>query len=328
MSGLRPSRSPLIGGALAVLLGIGLTGCARAGTAAEAQGPQPAFGVSAATAVLAAFDNADSAASTAGDVTGLRAQEVSPSLDGSIAAVNKARLAQRAQPGFRHVDPVFALPAGDAGCFLVTAKLQLTGEEMPLADVSHFVRTPQGGWKISHNVQIGSDGQAALAQMGSASAVTSAEALPDGLRQRLAAQLFARTIGSMTPDTTLVASSDLLDRKFAGGWAVYTQQMQQAGMTVTRTFGQADWSQCAARTAAGTLAFVTLTVSDTITGRSVSLTPAAPDMAALGRTSAVHGRSIRVGRLQTLLLLVPPDGSAPATVLGLADAPVSLDVVK
>jgi hypothetical protein len=338
VSGLRPSRSPLTGGAtrpkIAIallgigLLGTGLAGCARSGPAAAAQDPGPAFGVSAATEVLAAFDTADSAASAAGDVAGLRAQEVSPSLDGSIAAVNKARTVRRNQPGFRHVDPVFALPAGDAGCFLVTAKLRLTGEELPLTDVSHFVRTPQGSWKISHNVQIGPDGQAALADLGSASAVASTEALPDGLRQRLAAQLFARTIGSGAPDTTLIASSVLLDRRFAGGWAVYAQQMQGAGMTVARTFDQAEWAGCAARTSAGTLAFVTLAVSDKITGHAVSLTPAAPDMAALGRTSAVHGRSIRIDRRQTFLLLVPSGGSAPASVLGLADAPVSLDVTK
>lgn len=328
MSGLRPSRSPLAGGALVVLLGIGLTGCARSGPAAAAPGPDPAFGVPAATEVLAAFDNADSAASQAGDLTGLRAQEVGPSLDGSIAAVNKARLVRRNQPGFRHVDPVFALPAADAGCFLVTAKLRLTGEELPLTDVSHFIRTPQGSWKISHNVQIGPDGQAALAGLGSASAVASTQALTDGLRQRLAAQLFSRTIGAGAPDTTLVASNVLLDRRFAGGWAVYSQQMQGAGMAVARGFDHADWSRCAARTSAGTLAFVTLAVSDTITGHAVSLTPAAPDMAALGRTAAVHGRSIRVGRLQTFLLLVPSDGAAAASVLGLADAPVSLDVVK
>ncbi|GIE91028.1 hypothetical protein [Actinoplanes regularis] len=328
MSRLRPSRSPLAGGILAVLLGFGLTGCARSETAAAAPGPAPAFGVPAATEVLAAFDNADSAATVAGDVAGLRTSEVSPSLDGSVAAVNKARLVKRNQPGFRHVDPVFALPADDAGCFLVTAKLRLTGEELRMTDVSHFLRTPEGSWKLSHNVQIGPDGQAALASLGSASAVASAEALPDELRQRLAAQLFTRTIGSEAPDTTLVASNVLLDRRFAGGWAVYTQQMQGVGMTVARTFSRAQWSDCAARTSAGTLAFVTLAVSDTITGKAASLTPDAPDMAALGRSAAVHGRSIRIARLQTFLLLVPPDGTAPAKLLGLADAPVSLDVAK
>jgi hypothetical protein len=329
VSRLLPSRLPLTGGVLAVLLGTALTGCAgQAGEAVAAAGPEPAFGASAATEVLAAFDNADSAASAAGDVTGLRAQEVSPSLDGSIAAVNKARLVRRNQPGFKHVNPVFALPAADAGCFLVMARLRLTGEELPLNDVSHFTRTPEGSWKISHNVQIGPDGQAALAALGRSSAVASTEALPDGLRQRLAAQLFARTIGSGAPDTTLVASNVLLDRRFAGGWAIYTQQMQGAGMTVARTFARAEWSRCAARTPAGTLAFVTLDVSDTITGKAVSLTPAAPDMAALGRTAAVHGSRIRVARVQSFLVLVPPDGAAPATLLGLADAPVSLDVVK
>ncbi|MCU7723834.1 hypothetical protein ODJ79_08925 [Actinoplanes sp. KI2] len=328
MSRLRPSRSPLTGGILAVLLGFGLTGCARSETAAAAPGPAPAFGVPAATDVLAAFDKADSAATVAGDVPGLRTSEVSPSLDGSIAAVNKARLVRRNQPGFRHVDPVFALPADTAGCFLVTAKLRLTGEELLVTDASHFIRTPAGGWKLSHNVQIGPDGQAALASLGSASAVPSAEALPDGLRQRLAAQLFTRTTGAETPDTTVVASNVLLDRRFAGGWAIYSQQMQGAGMKVARTFSRAEWSDCAARTSAGTLAFVTLAVSDTITGSAAALTPEAPDMAALGRTAAVHGRSIRIARLQTFLLLVPPDGSGPATVLGLADAPVSLDVAK
>ncbi|GAA0587221.1 hypothetical protein GCM10010172_85410 [Paractinoplanes ferrugineus] len=329
MSRLRPNRSPLTAGILAVLLGAGLTGCARGETAAvAAPGPAPAFGAPAATGVLAAFDDADSAATVAGDLAGLRGQEVSPSLDASVAAVNKARLVRRNQPGFRHVDPVFALPTADTGCFLVTAKLRLTGEELLLRDVSHFVRTPEGGWKLSHNVQIGPDGQAALASLGSAAAVSSTEALPAGLRERLAAQLFARTIGSGAPDTTLVASNVLLDRRFAGGWAVYSQQMQGAGMAVARTFQKAQWSDCAARTSAGTLAFVTLAVSDTITGPTASLTPAAPDMAALGRSEAVHGRRIRVARLQTFLLLVPADAAAPASLLGLADAPVSLDVTK
>jgi hypothetical protein len=328
VSRLRPSRSPLTGAILAVLLVSGSTGCARSGTAAAAPGPAPAFGAPAATEVLTAFDTADSAATVAGDAAALRASEVSPSLDGSIAAVNKARLVKRKQPAFQHVDPVFALPATTEGCFLVVAKLRLTGEELLINDASHFLRTPEGSWKLSHNVQIGPDGQAALAALGTASAVTTGEAVPDAQRERLAKQLFTRTTGAEAPDTTLVASNVLLDQRFAGGWAVYSQQMQGAGMTVARTFGKAEWSDCAARTSAGTLAFVTLSVSDTITGKAAALTPEAPDMAALGRSEAVHGRSIRVDRLQTFLLLVPADGAAPASVLGLADAPVSLDVAK
>jgi len=312
-----------------------LSGCARAGEAAGKDLPDPAavaFGVPEATAVLAAFDSADSAASSAGDLAGLRGQEVSPSLDGSVAAVNKARHFQRKQPGFQHVEPAFALPAtGDPGCFLVTAKLRLAGEELPLTDVSHFTRTPEGTWKISHNVQVAPDGVATVRALAGAAAGASEEALAGPVRQRLAAQVFARTTGSGSRDTALLASGTLLDQQFAGGWAIYTQQMTEAGMTVTRTLDRAGWSPCAARTTAGTLVFLTLNAHDTVTrsggaAGDVTLPATAPDLIALGRPAAARGHRLRVSRVETFLLLVPPAG--PARLLGLGDAPTSLAVEK
>ncbi|MEK8104190.1 hypothetical protein NKG94_01880 [Micromonospora sp. M12] len=79
------------------------------GEPVDAATPAPhgsaAFGRDRAALVLTAFDQADSAASVAGDVEALRAQEVSPSLDLSIAAVRRAAYNQRPQPSFQHINP-------------------------------------------------------------------------------------------------------------------------------------------------------------------------------------------------------------------------------
>ncbi|WP_210874122.1 hypothetical protein, partial [Micromonospora sp. D75] len=87
---------PFAAAAAALLM---LTGCG--GEPVDAATPAPegsaGFGRDRAALVLTAFDQADSAASVAGDIETLRTQEVPPSLDLSVAAVRRAAYNQQAQ---------------------------------------------------------------------------------------------------------------------------------------------------------------------------------------------------------------------------------------
>jgi hypothetical protein len=320
----------LAAGAVAVAVAVLVAGCGKgqpaAGAPAEAAAP-PGLPVATAEAVLAAFDQADSAASSAADPAGLTAQEVAPSLDISLAAANRARFAKRTPPAFRHTDPGFAIPAGDASCFLVVASLQVTGTELALADVTQFVRQDGGGWKASHNVGVN---QALVAQARTLTgrpAVPTATALDEPRRQALAGEVFNRTIGASSPNLTQLASSNLLDRQFAAGWAVYQQQLAGVGMTAERELAGAEWSQCAARTDAGVFTFLTLRATDTVAGargKPATLGPPSPDLIGLGRTRPVKAASITISRVQVFLLFVPSAAGQPATLLGLGDAPTAI----
>jgi hypothetical protein len=287
----------------------------------------PAFGVAQATVVLAAFDQADAAASTAGDVEALRTQEVSPSLDVSVAAVRRAEYHQRRQPPFRHINPAFAVPPEDPSCFLVTATLQLDGHELTPTDVSQFVRAGDA-WKLSHNVQVGQAAAVVARGIGSKPATDDATALDEASQTALAAEVFARTIGTSAGNRALVAASPVLDDQLAGGWEVYTQQLAGAGTTVTRKLDRAEWSACGVAVPGGTLTFVTLYATDTLAPAkggpaTVSLPAQSPDMISTGNREPVSGASVSVARVETFLLLVPA-GATGAQVLGLNDAAISV----
>lgn len=309
--------------AVAVLV---VAGCGRSVVDSAGAGPATAgtFNASAAGAVLAAFDHADSVASSGGDLSALAAQEASPVLHASVASVNRAKAAGRTQPAFRHLDPVFAIPAGTPSCFLTVATLSTAGAELTRTDVSQFVRSADDAWKLSHNVQIGSAQAPAIRALGGRPAVTSTGAIDNERRARLSAEVFNRTIAAGAPDVSVLATSVLLDQQFAAGWRVYQQQMSAAGMSVARTLVAADWSACAVTLDQGTLTFLTLTVTDTVRARQggpARLDPHSPDLVGLGRQAAT-GSTIAVSRVEVILLLVP--AGAPATLLGLNDAPTDL----
>jgi hypothetical protein len=319
----------LVAGVMAVAVAVLAAGCAEANPAggSPAEAAPAGFPAAAAEAVLAAFDQADAAASSAADPAGLKAQEMPPSLDVSLAAANRAKAAKRTPPGFRHVQPGFAIPAGEPSCFLVVAGLQVTGAEQALADVTQFVRQDGGGWKASHNVSLN---QAVVAQargMAGQPAVTSVEALPEQRRQELSAEVFHRTVGEGTADLKVLGSSNLLDRQFAAGWAVYQQQLAGVGMTAKRELRGAEWSQCAARTDAGVFTFLTLRAADTVAGsagKPATLAPPSPDLLGLGKAEPVSAASITIARVQVFLLFVPSAAGQPAALLGLGDAPTAI----
>jgi hypothetical protein len=324
----RGRRYPVPALTLALVAVVMLAGCGsakqNAGSAPKATA-SPAFGVDAATMVLAAFDRADSAASVAGDVNALQLQEMAPSLNASEVAVNRAIAGKTAQPSFQHITPAFAIPAAPATCFLVGAGLKLVGEEMNLSDFSQFILTPGSGWKISHNVQIGSDGKAAVQGM-NGTAVTSSQAIGDQHEQAISSEVFGRTTASAN-GYSVVASSPVLDKQLAAGWSFYTQALAAVKETVTRSLDQSSWSACAATSPSGTIAFLTLDSTDTVSGlpggpATVSLPATSPDMIALGETKTVTGKKIKVSRVDVFLMLIPATGAA--TVLGLSDAPVSV----
>ncbi|MEV0004747.1 hypothetical protein AB0H28_21045 [Micromonospora sp. NPDC050980] len=307
-----------------------LAGCG--GQPVDAATPEPsgpaAFGADRAALVLTAFDQADSAASVAGDVEALRTQEVSPSLDLSIAAVRRAAYNQRPQPSFQHINPVFAVPAGEPACFLATATLRLSGSELAPTDVSQFVLGADGQWKLSHNVQITQPALVAARSIGGRPATSGGTALDETSRRALAAEVFARSIGSTTGNRSLLASSPLLDGQFAGGWEVYGQQLAGAGATVRRTMDRAEWSDCAVSVPAGTLTFLTIHATDTLRPApdgpaDVRMVPQSPDLIATGHRTAVSGKSIRVTRVETFLLLVPAQ-TAGTSVLGLNDTALTV----
>ncbi|WP_436528718.1 hypothetical protein [Actinoplanes sp. HUAS TT8] len=311
-------------GAGALLLALLLTACAGpAGEPAVAGTPgtsSPAY-----ASILAAFDEADSAASAGGNVEALKGQETSPSLQFSVAAVNRAKITGRSQPAFRHTDPVFAAPHEDLPCFLATASLRLTGEEMSPVDVSHFLKGPDGAWRLSHNVQVSADMAPAARSIAGATAGSGTALLPESQRSALVAELFARTIAAGTGE--LVAPSRVLDQQLAAGWSIYHQQMSAAGITVARTLTGSEWSACAAPAGGGVLTFLTLYATDRLTadrkGGRVTLPVESPDVTATGHREPVSGEALTVSRLEVFLLLVPPTGAA--TVLGLLDTATSVE---
>jgi hypothetical protein len=287
-----------------------------------------AFDAERAALVLTAFDQADSAASVSGDVQTLRTQEVSPSLDVSIAAIRRAEYNQRPQPTFQHVNPAFAVPPGEPGCFLATATLRLTGAELAPTDVSQFVRDADGRWKLSHNVQVTQPALATVRGIAGRPATAGGTAVDETSRRALAAELFARTTGASTGNRALVASSPLLDGQFAGGWEVYQQQLAGAGARVARTLDRAEWSDCAVTVPEGTLTFLTVYATDTLSPTpggpaTVTMVPQSPDMISTGKRAPVTSKRIRVTRVETFLLLVPAQATG-TSVLGLNDTALTV----
>ena len=316
-------------GVVAVALAVLVAGCARA----DPVGGEPVeaavagFSEEAAAAVLAAFDQADSAASSAADPVGLTAQEVSPSLDVSLAAANRAKQAKRTPPAFRHTQPGFAIPSEDPACFLVVASLQVSGAELALADVTQFVRQDGGGWKVSHNVSVNQAFAAQARSLAKRPVLTTVAALDERRRDDLAAEVLSRTVGGSSANLSVLASSNLLDRQFAAGWEIYQQQLAGAGMTAKRELLKVEWSQCAARTDAGVFTFLTLRAADVVSGtadKPATLSPQSPDLIGLGEAAAVTAPSITISRVQVFLLFVPAAAGQPAALLGLSDAPTAL----
>lgn len=304
---------------------LALAGCG--GQPVDAAAPTPsasaAFGPDRAALVLTAFDQADSTASVAGDVQALGTQEVPPSLHLSIAAVRRAAHNQRPQPAFQHINPVFAVPPGSPSCFLATATLRIAGSELAPTDVSQFVLGPDGQWKLSHNVQVAQPALVTVRSIAGRPATAGGTALDETSRRALAAEVFARSIGSTTSNRSLVASNPLLDNQFAGGWEVYGQQLAGAGATVKRTMDRAEWSDCAVSVPAGTLTFLTIHATDTLKSApggpgTVRMVPQSPDLIATGQHTALSGKTIRVTRVETFLLLVPAQTTG-TSVLGLND---------
>ncbi|WFE22205.1 hypothetical protein O7621_02200 [Solwaraspora sp. WMMD937] len=300
------------------------------GAASSATGPESG-GLTAERAgvVLSAFDQADSAASSTGDIEGLRLQETSPALDFSVAAVRRAAHHQRQQPAFRHVNPGFALPTGAASCFLVVATLQLSGAELAPTVVSQFVES-DGTWKLSHNVRVSQEAVIGARGVGGTVAGPAEQLLDVASRQALAGEVFARTIGSSTGNRALVDPGALLDEQFAAGWSLYQQQLAGTGVQVDREFTGAQWGPCAASTSAGTVTFLTLYATDVLVpapdgAATVTLPPESFDLIALGRTEPASGSRIEVSRVETFLLLIPESGSG-ATVLGLNDTAIAIDI--
>lgn len=326
--GTRAAPASAFAAAAAALLVLTSCGGEPVDAAAPAPDASATFGRDRAALVLTAFDQADSAASVAGDVEALRTQEVSPSLDLSIAAVRRAVHNQRSQPSFQHINPVFAVPAGDPSCFLATATLRLTGSELAPTDVSQFVRGADGLWKLSHNVQVTQPSLVAARSIDGRPATQGGAALDETSRRALAAEVFARSIGSTTSNRSLVASSPLLDGQFAGGWEVYGQQLAGVGAAVGRTMDQAQWSDCAVAVSAGTLTFLTIHATDALRPApdgpaTVALVPQSPDLIATGHRTTVSGKSIQVTRVQTFLLLVPAQTTG-TSVLGLNDTALTV----
>ncbi len=299
-----------------------MSACGDGGSGA-AEVRSQGFDPSVAATVLSAFDSADSAAGAAGDVAALRGQETEPAVLFSVASARSAKANGRKQPTFRHTEPLFAIPDGATDCFVASATLRLTGEELERRDVSVFQRQPDGAWRLSHNVLLGQDTQADAVAIDPV-AVPGAGAIPADRRDGLGREVFARTTGKSSPDGAPVAPAPLLDQRLAGGWKIYQQQLSGAGLTVTRDLESVDVSSCAARAGSATLLFLTLKFTDTMAAAPGRNTPAllpakSPDGVALGLSADVRGKTVAVSRTEVFLLSVPDDKAAPSTVLGLND---------
>ncbi|HEX8093542.1 hypothetical protein [Jatrophihabitans sp.] len=308
-----------------------MAGCADRSPAisrVSASSSVPGLIAAKASTILSSFDAADSAATVSGDIEALRSQETNPALQSSIAAARRNAAAKRVQPGYRHTNPTFATPTGDASCFMVAATLQSTGTELGVTDFSQFVATPDGSWRLSHNVHIGQEATAEVHAIGSKPAIQLPGPIPAERLDQVAAEIFNRSTGSTAHVRTLVAESPVLDKQLAVGWQIYQQQMNNFGMKVTRTRSSATWSRCTAQADDAYLRFLTMQMTDTVTPVSggqakVTLSPRSPDLAALGRSVPVSGTQISIARVEAFLVSLPAS-NGPATVLGLMDAPIAL----
>lgn len=279
--------------------------------------------------VLAAFDQADSAASTSANVAALRTQEVPPALDDSLAAIHRARANHAAQPPYWHSAPVFAIPARGTDCFLVAATLHVRSDPAVQYDVSEFVRTG-AAWRLKLHVLVGQSAQPELGAIGARSAVLTSAVVSAARRGAITSQIFARTTATRHPDHALVAASVVLDQELAVGWIYYRKQLAAEGMTVTRAMTGSAWSACAGRVRGAVIGFLTIYATDTVTplpGRGQArLLPSDPDLIGVGRTTPVHGAAIDVHRVEEFLLAIPDSATSPVVVLGLVDAPISVRV--
>lgn len=324
---------PLSAGRLSIIVcSLGLiAGCAGQQTVAARPETGNGSGLTAARAstILSGFDAADSAATVAGDEAGLRQHEADPVLYASLAAVQRNAAAKRSQPGYRHTNPTYALPAAGNSCFMVAATLQSSGAELGNTDLSQFVRDSDGAWRMTHNVQVGQESATEVHAIATMPARQSSAAAPDRLAA-VAGEIFNRTTGSGSANLGLVARSSVLDRQLAAGWQIYQRQLAPAGMQVSRSRSGTTWSACTAMTGQTALTFLTLNMTDTVTPapgskKPATMSPRSPDLAGLGHPGPVSGRRIAIHRVEVFLISIPPQ--AAASVLGLTDAPVSLDVV-
>jgi hypothetical protein len=312
----------------ALLIVLAVAGC---GKKAEPGSPAPqkaGFDAAAATVVLTAFDQADSAATSAGNVEALASQETGAALEASVASAHRTKAQGRTQPQFQHTKPVFAIPAAEQpDCFLTVATLALPGEELQRTDLSQFSRQPAGGWKLSLHVLVAPEAEAAVRTIGGQPASTADAAIPAPRREAIAAEVFGRSVATKGADNSTVASSAILDNQLAAGWGIYQQQMNGAKIDVSRHLDGTEWSACAVKTAAGTVAFLTLRVTDNIAPQpggpaKATLVPQSPDLMATGHTTPVQGASIAVARVEMFALLVPDAGAA--SVLGATDAAIAV----
>jgi hypothetical protein len=323
-------RAAVLSAAALALVAAQVAACGSAPQpdSAGAAGAAPELTVAQAGRVLAAFDTSDSAASVAGNILLLQTDETAPALDDSIAAVHRAQAAHTKQAAYTHTDPLFAIPAGDPGCFLVSATLRSAGSEIPQYDVSQFTRDSAGAWKLDLHVMVEPSAEPELTLTSARPAALSTTAISAARRQALISQIFARTT-AQHPDFALVAPSPVLDSELGAGWTFYVQELKAGHMTVSRTMTGAQWSSCAAQAGGSVIAFVTIYAKDTIRPLPggpgfVELPAQDPDMIGLGRAAGVSGATVTVSRVEEFLLSVPVAANAPAQVLGLIDAPVSV----
>ena len=312
------SRATLFSGLL--VLGAGACiACTPAGAATAGSTPSTDL-----SSGLTTWDTADSVASVRNDLTGLARTESGAALSFSAGGARAAKLSGAAQPPYQHVDPTFAQ---DQQCLLVGASIKLTGEELTLPDFSEFAVVGKQ-WTLTNHVMLAQSAANGSTKLSGGPAVGVDSVLTAARQQTLAQEIFARTIGAKFTGTATVGPSALLDRQMSGGWQVYQQQLGKAKVTATRTLDSSAWGGCAASTTSGTLAFLTLTVTDTVApGKggptTVALPASSPDLKSLGQSRTATGARIAVSRVESFLLEIPAAGGA-VEVIGGADAPTAI----
>ncbi|KAK4232897.1 hypothetical protein C8A03DRAFT_39443 [Achaetomium macrosporum] len=104
--------------------------------------------------VLTALDQPNSTAATVGDLPAWWPRRASSSLDTTIVADRCAQAQGWTYLALQHIDPVFAIPAASAACFLAVATLPTTSDYVTRIHADEYSCLPPMGCPSARDLKI------------------------------------------------------------------------------------------------------------------------------------------------------------------------------